>query len=371
MEVFGKEELNNLVDGANRILITGAANPSIDIVSTAAAWWLFLNKKNKQVDVAFDGHINKYNFLPEGITWQDKLENLNRFKIVLNISRTKVKQLSYDADGDELVISIVSDGGSFNAEDVETEQGDYKYDLVLCLGAVSLETMGSIYNEHRHFFHQIPVINLDRSILNENYGQLNIIRPAAASLAEISYEILSEDADKIMTTNFLAGMISATNSFQSSQVTPATLELASQLIVRGADREKVIESLYRTKDIQTLKNWGRVLSRLGQHNHIVVSYLKHEELDNLPQDFQDLVRDLILTTPEAQVAVIFYQLELEKTEVWVYTMDNIDALELVRDLNPKGHRRFAQVIMDRGLERAKEIVLEKLGAKLKIINSIF
>ena len=65
-----------------------------------------------------------------------------------------------------------------------------------------------------------------------------------------------------MATALLAGMIAATNSFQSPQVTPQTLELASQLIVRGADRQKVIESLYRTKDIDTLKNWGKVLSRL-------------------------------------------------------------------------------------------------------------
>lgn len=368
MEQLGKEEFKILVERAQRILITGLANPSVDVLATAAAWWLYFAQKNKQVDVVFDGRVQRYHFLPEQMQWSGQLENLNRFKIVLDVSRTKVKQLSYDAVGDNLEINIVSDGGAFSATDVATEQGDYKYDLVLCLGAISLEALGNIFHEHRHFFQVVPIINIDKSILNENYGQLNIVRANATALAEISYDLISSDLNKDIATNLLAGLIAATNSFQSSQVTPATLELASQLIVLGANREAVVEALYRTKDIKTLKNWGRVLSRLQQRGHIITSFLKHEELENLPQDFQDLVRDLILATPEAQVATIFYQLSLEQTEVWLYTIDNMDALELVKEFNPRGHRRFVQIKLERGLDRAKETLLEKLGEKLKIIN---
>ncbi len=369
MEQFGKDEFKALVERAQRILITGVANPNADVLGTAAAWWLYFAKKNKPADVAFAGTVQRYHFLPESLEYSGKLENLNRFKIVLDVSHTKVKQLSYDVVGDNLEINIVSDGGAFSAEDVATEQGDYRYDLVLCLGATSLESLGAIFQEHRHFFQAVAIINIDKSILNENYGQLNIVRASATSLAEISYALLNGDLDKDIATNLLAGVIAATNSFQSSQVTPTTLELASQLMVQGANREAVVEALYRTKDIKTLKNWGRVLSRLSQNKHIITSFLKHEELANLPQDFQDLVRDLILATPEAQVVAIFYQLSLEQTEVWLYTMDNVDALELVKEFNPQGQRRFAQIKLERTLEQAKETLLEKLAERIKIINS--
>ncbi|PWB38637.1 MAG: hypothetical protein C3F02_02910 [Parcubacteria group bacterium] len=363
------QEFKTLVAGARSILVAGPANPNTDVICTAAAWWLYFAKKNKPAEVVFDGTVHRFAFLPEKIDWIQKLENLNRFKIVLDVSRTQVKQLSYDVRGQALEINIVSDGGVFSAGDVRTEQGDYKYDLVLVLGAVSLELLGHVFSEHRHFFHEVPVINIDRSVINENYGQLNIIDAKATSLAEISYGLMAGELDKNIATNLLGGMIAATNSFQSSQVTPATLELASQLIVQGANRELIIESLYRTKDIKTLKNWGRVLSRLSQSEHVITSFLKHEELENLPQDFQDLVRDLILANPETQVAAIFYQLALDQTEVWLYTIDNVDALELVREFNPKGHRRFAQIVLGHTLDGAKEIILEKLSDKLRIINN--
>ena len=369
MADFGKNELSHLMEGASRVLITGLANPSVDVLASAAAWWLYLLKKNKQVEVVFDGQVASYDFLPKNLEWGQQLENLNKFKIILNTSKTKVKQLSYDVAEDSLEIDIVSDGGIFSAEDVQTEQGDYKYDLVLILGAPSLEALGSIFNQHRHFFHHLPVINIDRSVLNENYGQLNIVDAKATSLAEISYAFLGEYLDGDMATNLLAGMIAATNSFQSAQVTPASLELASRLIIQGARRAEVIEALYRTKDIQTLKNWGKVLSRLTKRDHLISSYLQHKELSDLPQDFQDLVRDLILTTPGAQVAIIFYQLELDKTEAWIYGTHNIDVPELTREFNPSGHRHFAKIIIERSLEAAQELLSDKISEKLSVINS--
>lgn len=362
-------QLSKILSSAKRVLITGSENPNVDVISTAMAWGLFLTKQKKQVDLVFDGQIAKLKFLPTSLSINKELSNLSKFRIILDISKTKVKQLSYDLKDNQLEINIVPDNGSFSSEDVKTEKGNYKYDLVICLGASSLEALGNVFNEHRHFFHQTPIINLDKSVLNENYGQLNIIEASATSLAEISYQVLQKYLDQEMATVLLAGMISATNSFQSSQVTPETLELASQLIIAGADRDMIIDTLYRTKNINTLKNWGRVLSRLSKEGNIIVSFLKHDEFDNLPQDFKEMVKDLILSTPGAQVACIFYQVELNKTEVWLYTIDNINALELTKDLEATGYKSFVKIVLEKDLNSSKELILEVLKKRLSIINN--
>jgi len=164
-------------------------------------------------------------------------------------------------------------------------------------------------------------------------------------------------------------MISATNSFQSPQVTPDALSLASQLIIKGADRAKIIETLYRTKDIDTLKNWGKVLSRLQKSGNLLISHLKHDETDNLPQDLQEMVKDLILATPGGQVAVILYQLELNQTEIWFYSINNINCLELTNELGAKGDRQFCKLVVDKDIERARELIIRKIQDKLNIINS--
>jgi len=367
---LSNKELNRLVGASDNILISGPSNPNLDVLASAIAWQLFLLKENKKADICFDGQISQYGFLPERVEILKGLGNLNKFKIILDISKTKVKQLSYDMDQDNLIIDVVPEGGIFNAQDVTTDRGEYKYDLIITLGADDLESLGKVFSDNRHFFYSRPIVNLDISVLNENFGQLNVIESSSTSLAELSYNILSKNIDRDMATCLLSGMIMATNSFQSPKVTPNSLDIASQLIIKGAKREQIIEGLYRTKDIRTLKSWGKVLSRLHKQGSIISAHLNHDELENLPKDFADMVKDLILSTPGAQVAVIFYQLELSQTEAWIYSITNINAFDLVKDLGATGNRYLAKVIIDKDLAASQTKLIEMLTKKLDIINSL-
>ena len=49
------------------------------------------------------------------------------------------------------------DFGIFEDKDVKTDRVAYKYDLVISLGSPSLESLGRVFSEHRHFFHNLPI----------------------------------------------------------------------------------------------------------------------------------------------------------------------------------------------------------------------
>ena len=363
------KELSKILNSYKNILLTGPANPKIDVLSTALAWNIFLTLKNKKVDLFFSGQVMSLPFLKEEEKIKKDFNLLNNFKIILDISETKVKKLDYNIEGSELHIDITPQKGTFKAEHIKTERGEYKYDLIISFGASNLEDLGDIFIKNNNFFYDIPLINLDNSLINNNFGQLNIVKGSSTSLAEISYYILEKNLNKDISTALLSGMISATNSFQSSQVTPTTLELASNLISKGADRENIVKHLYRTKDINTLKSWGKVLSRLKQNKYIISSFLKYNEIKSIPQDFKEMIKELILVTNSAQVALIFYQLELTKTEVWIYTINNIDALSLTEELEGNGKYNFSKVIIDKNLEATQKLVLKHIANKINIINS--
>ncbi len=368
MEI-GVKELNNLLSKANNILITGPQDPTTDIVATAAAWQMFLREQGKVVDICLTGQYQTWNFLPSTLLIKNDLSDANKFQIILDTSKIGVKQFSYDMVDEELRINILPDKGNFSSQDVKIEKGDLAYDLVITLGVTSLEVLGNTFSEHRQFFHDTTIINIDRSILNENFGQLNIVELNSTSLSEISYYFFQDKLNKDIATCLLAGIISATNSFQSPLVTPALLEVASQLIVGGADRHKIIEGLYRTKDIVTLKNWGRILSRLKQKGQIIFSHLEHADIDTLPQDFQELVRDLMLSTPGTRVAIIFYQIELEKTEAWLYSVDNINVLDFIKELNPQGSKNVAKITLEMSLEKSRELLVARIFEATKLLGS--
>lgn len=363
------KELSGLLNNGQNILIIGPTDPSVDVICSAVAWQIFLINQKKQADIVLVGKKPELKFLPSTVTILNSIKDLNKFKIILDVSKTKLKQLSYDINENELIVDIVPEGGVFHSSDLRSETGEYKYNLVLVLGALDLESLGSVYQDNHHFFQSVPIINIDRQILNENFGQLNIVDPKATSIAEISYHALQKHLNKDLATCLLGGLIAATNSFQSIQVTPQVLELASQLLVKGAERQQIVESLYRTKDIKTLKNWGKVLSRLQKQDAVISSYLQHGEVEALPTDLQELVRDLILSTAETLVATIFYQLDFDQTEVWLYTVNNVNALDLSKDLLGQGTRHFASFIVDKDLETTRKLVLASIKEKLKLLHN--
>ena len=363
------EQLNKLLEDAEHILITGPADPSLDVVSTASAWSFFLLAQNKKVDLVFAGRLPRLDFLKNQPEIQAHLEAFGKFKILVDLKKTKVKQLSYDIKDQILAIDLMPEGGFLNSSDVKAFSEDYRYDLILSLGASSFQDLGTVFSENVEFFHQKPIINIDRQVSNENFGQLNIVESTATSIAEVSYPFLQERLEPALATAVLAGMIAATNSFQSIQVTPQTLDLASSLIVAGADRGKIIEVLYRTKNIAVLQVWGKVLSRLKKNGAIIFSNLKHEEAKNLPEDFQDLVKGLILSNPQTQVAIIFYQLDFENSEVWLYTKNNINALELSKAWQGVGNRQFAKFQLAQNIDTASAEIMGHLEAQMKLINN--
>lgn len=363
------EQLNKMLEEADGILLTGPADPSTDVISAAAAWLFFLQAKKKKVDLVFAGRLPRLDFLKNKVEINSQLEAFGKFKILVNLQQTKIKQLSYDVKDEILAIDLVPEGGFLSTGDVKAFSEDYRYDLIITLGATSLQDLGEIFFGAPEFFHQKPIINIDRQVANENFGQLNIVESTATSVSEISYHFLQNFLEPDMSTAILAGMIASTNSFQSPQVTPQTLDLASSLIVAGADRAKIIEVLYRTKNIEVLKVWGKVLSRIKKSGGVIFSHLEHNEAENLPDDFQELVKDLILSNPQSQTAIIFYQLDFQTTEVWLYTKNNINALDLTKNWQGTGHRQFAKFVLNKNIEFSQEEIIVNLQNKLAIINN--
>jgi len=58
---------------------------------------------------------------------------------------------------------------------------------------------------------------------------------------------------------------------------------------------------------------------------------------------------------------------LNKTEAWIYAIDNINALEITKELHSKGDRKFVKIIVDKDMDTTKELLVNKLTDKLKMI----
>lgn len=373
-----EQQIFEQIKKAQKILITFRKTWNGDSVASTLAMYLFLKKIGKDVDIVaekFD-QSNLYSFLPAYSKIKNSIENLRQFIISLNIENTKVNQIKYKVKDNTLNFMISPQDGFFNEEDLSSRSGDFKYDLIITLDTPDLEFLGKIYDNDTEFFYHTPIINIDHHGSNEEYGQVNQIDLTAVATAEILFTLFnnySRDAiDENIATALLTGMISKTRSFKTPNVTPAALSTAAQLISMGARREEIVNHLYRSRPLNVLKLWGRILARLAgeMENKLVWSAIAKEDFiktETGEDDLGEVIDELIVNMPEVKVVVLIYEAsEQEKniSKALIYSVKNINSLSLVKELSPEGTKKMAMVKSEKPLEELKKYLIETIKNKL-------
>lgn len=320
MALNTNQQIFETIQKSNHPLIAFRKNWNGDAVAASLALRSILRKLGKPtVDVASDGFSapKKFTFLPEVGAIKPNINNLRKLIISLDVAQNKIGDLHYEMQGDKLNIFVSPEEKNIDAKNISTALSDYRYDLALILDTPDLESLGNVYHQNSDFFYRTPVVNIDHSPSNEQFGQINLVEMNATSTAEILFNFLEslnpQLIDDEVATYLLAGMISKTRSFKSSNVTPRTLGIASQLIARGARREEIIKNLYQTKTIGTLKLWGRVLMRLKSDSSakIVWSLITRDDFITSgaeEEELPEVIDELIASSPEANTVVLFYEI---------------------------------------------------------------
>lgn len=342
-------------------LITFRKEWSVDAVASALALAKFLEKKGKRADVVADGFAapKSLRFLPGIETVKPNFRQLRKFVIHLDVSKTKIDELSYDIEGGKLRIHVTPKEGRFDGRDVTTASTDFKYDCIVTVDTPDYGALGTLFSANTEFFYDRPTINIDHEPSNEQYGNLNCVDITATSTAEVMHALLKSTGEHFLTediaTCLLAGIISKTRSFKTASVTPRTLDIASELVSAGAKREEIVQNLYRTRTISTLKLWGRALARLKFDPRIKMAWTLLVRQDFIhagatEEHLPDVIDELIMNSPEAEIVGLLYEQE-STTEpgkvagvcALVSTEKHADALRLLPGLKPDGTRRMARV----------------------------
>ena len=352
-----------------------------DFISAALALKLFLQKTGKLVDVAcYREQTEKsgLEFLPDYDKIIDKLQNLRRFIVSLNISQSKISQIKYTVDKERLNFIISPSSGWFKPEDVSTRAGTFKYDLIITIGATDLEALGKIYDENIEFFYKTNLINIDNQAANEEFGQINYLDLNAVAVTEILFYLLKNYQPEWLTedvsTCLLTGIIQRTKNFKTTNLTPRTLLASSELVALGARREEIIEHLFRVRDLPSLKLWGRLLNNLRSEEGetILWSSLSLEDFKNTgakPSGLQDIVDELITNVPQAKLVAIFYEEVPGQIKIILYSLKNTNALELLKEYSPNGTIKIAQAGLAGELRPTAQKIISELKDKLDKLKS--
>lgn len=263
------QQFEKLLLQAQNVVIFLPQNPNGDALCAGWAFYFFLKEKGIKTILAFSdefGNARKFHFLPQPENITNKISEARDFVLAFNTRYNKITNVRTEREEEELRIYITPDHGSIDPRDFSFMPAKFKYDLVVVLGSPDKESIGKLYEENPDIFYEVPVVNIDYHSTNDNFGQINIVSLTSSSVSEILAETLerfnSFSIGKEIAECLLAGIMSATESFQNKRTTPKALEMAAKLMDKGADQQKIVRYLYKTQPFHLLKLWGRIMSRL-------------------------------------------------------------------------------------------------------------
>jgi len=369
------EQLKQLLADKKNILIVFPKQSQGDATASSVALALFLEKLGKRVDIVSDNFAlpQSLKFLKKTETIKPQLSHLQKFIITLNAQKAGVHDLSYDLKDNKLRLFITPEAGTFTREDVATAQSDFRYDLIFALDALDLEALGNIYDKNTEFFYKKPLVNIDCHIGNEHFGQINIVEPSLSSVSEIIYNLLEklapEQLDNEIATALLTGIIAKTRSFKSPNINPNTLSLAGKLINQGANRDYIVQNLYRTRSLSTLKLWGQALSHIQQDKNIglVWTIITRDDFVRSgagENDLPDIIDELIGNSPEAKLILLIHeQTDNQSTNIQIIleATKDFNALELLAPYRPTGDKKQARAVIEgKTIKEVEEEVVEQI-----------
>ena len=263
------QQLEEVLKKSKDVLIFLPQNPSGDAIGAGWSFYFFLKNRGIKPVLAFDDsakNTDRFAFLPRPKNIKDSVSEARDFIISFNTRHNKISNVRTVEKKEEFRIYITPEQGSIDPRDFSFIPAKFKFDLVVVLDSPDKESLGKLYEENPDVFYEVPVINADHHSNNDNFGQINLVNITASSTCEILAEAFEAidpaSIDEDIANCLLAGIISATESFQKKNTTPKALQLSAQLMDKGAEQQKIIRHLYKTQPLHLLKLWGRIMARL-------------------------------------------------------------------------------------------------------------
>ena len=250
---------------------------------------------------------------------------------------------------------------------------DEDFDLVIALDAGELARFGSLYEKHRAFLDSATILNIDHHISSSGCGRVNIIDPIAAATAELLVLFqqqaglpLNRDAALCL----LAGLITDTHSFQYTNTTARTMEVAAALLRAGAVPETVVKPLYRTRSLALMRFQAIVIdnARTSCNGRLIWSQATAATLAasgaqaEMDDNFAGMLRDI----EGVQIAAFFKSYdEPAITRLSLRCAAPYSAAAICQRFGGGGHERAAGATLHMPIEEATAVVVAALEQELQ------
>ena len=239
-----------------------------------------------------------------------------------------------------------------------------EYDLVFMLDCGDFHRAGIHVDSEK-------VINIDHHITNPHYGDINFVKSDASSTSEIVYDLLKDmniELDIDAAEALYTGIVSDTGSFKYSCTSPETHLVASELVSRGIDRDKIINNLFQSKKLTSVLLLKEAIEHMELLDEGKISYLyiSEELLKNSGARIRegDVLVEFFRDIQEVEVSVTLKKTD-EGYKGSLRSKNEIDVSKIASRYGGGGHRKAAGFLTDLDIDKLKIDLINEIKKELR------
>jgi len=287
---------------AKRILINVHRSPDQDGIGSALSFYEFLESKGKELKVICPSDLTKeHTFLPHA----EVIE--------------KIDFSSFDFD---------------------------QWDILLCLDSAN---WGMVSGGLDIKMPEIKMLLIDHHVTSERFAKVNIVDDKVSSTCELVYLLFKKWKIKLsrdICQNLLAGIICDTGVFEYPNTSSQTLGIVKELMDKGANKNEIVEKVYRNYPFNKLKLWGKILEdmQFDKENKFVYSAVSYESYKEYGEPVSAKETSASMFCPiidGADFGMVMIEEDKEKLTVSFRSKKDFDVSRLAKDLDGGGHRLAA------------------------------
>ena len=207
-----------------------------------------------------------------------------------------------------------------------------------------------------------PILNIDHHHDTNMFGTVNVWDENMAANCELVYTMFMEwgmEITKPIAMALLTGIFTDTGGFRHANVTARTLEVAAELLRRGAKLDLISRFTFSQKDLPKLRAWAVALenARFDPQHQIIYTVITENDLEKVSAREDDLegMVELLNTIPEAKYSMLLKQRGDEvKGSLRSEVYKGVDVSEIARRWGGGGHKLAAGFKFKGRIERTPE-----------------
>jgi len=220
-------------------------------------------------------------------------------------------------------------------------------DVVVFVDSAEPKLTG-LHELHPELFAEgVSSINIDHHPTNTEFASINLIDPYAASACEIVVEI-ADIAGWNMTpdiaTALLTGVYTDTGGLLHSNTSIAVYRTVARLLRAGAAQQTIVNAVFRTAKLSTLKLWGRVLEKISTTDEGgAISAVTKGDFAATGADYSELTGaiDYLNAVPGMRFSMILSERDGKVKGSLRTLRDDVDVAEMASKFDGGGHKKAA------------------------------